>query len=285
MIRTENLTHIYMKDTPFQTEAIRDISIAIQPREIVTLAGPTGCGKSTLVQHFNALLRPTEGKVIVDGTDIGAKDVNLRELRQKVGLVFQYPEHQLFEETVYDDVAFGPRNSGFSKEEVDQSVRETMDFMELPFAMFRERSPFFLSGGEMRRVALAGVLAMKPKILILDEPTAGLDPKSRKRLLEKMVELRTVSGVTIILISHDVEEIASVSDRIIVMKEGRISFHGKTREVFSRPDDLKAAGILPPQYTELLHGLKSLDCDVIADIFTFEETLAEVLRFVGKGKV
>lgn len=283
IIETDELTHIYMKDTPFETVAISHITLSIDTGEVVSIVGPTGCGKTTLVQHFNGLLRPSTGKVIVDSVDITAKDADMRELRRKVGLVFQYPEHQLFEETVFDDVAFGPRNLGFSAEEIRDNVRESLEFMDLPFERIRQRSPFSLSGGEMRRVALAGVLAMKPKVLVLDEPTAGLDPESRKKLLRKIKELQKTGNTTIVIVSHEIEEIAEISDRITVLKEGHVLIQGGLKTVFSSPELLQSAGVLLPQYTNLMVELRKMGKNVREDVFTLEDAFEEAVRLIKEG--
>jgi energy-coupling factor transport system ATP-binding protein len=277
IIEIEELSHVYMRDTPFETKAINGVSLKIRNNEILSVVGPTGCGKSTLIQHLNGILKPSSGKVIVDGCDIWERGADLRKIRQKVGLVFQYPEHQLFEETVFDDVAFGPRNLGMAEGEVQESVKASLLFLDLPFDRIKERSPFSLSGGEMRRVALAGVLAMKPRVLVLDEPTAGLDPMGRRKLQNKIRELQKEQGTTIVLVSHAVEEIAEISDRIVVMKEGGILLEGEPGEVFSRHEELKSANLLLPQYTQLMRLLKEKGMDVRDDIYTLNAAKDEIL--------
>jgi energy-coupling factor transport system ATP-binding protein len=283
IIETLALSHIYMHDTPFEAVALTDVTLSVEAGEVVSVVGSTGSGKSTLVQHFNGLLRPTRGKVIVDSLDTSAKAVDMQKLRQKVGLVFQYPEHQLFEETVYADVAFGPKNMGFSLPDIDDAVRNALDFMELPFEKMKDRSPFSLSGGEMRRVALAGVLAMKPLVLVLDEPTAGLDPLGKSRLISRLMKLRDSQKITIILVSHAIEEVAEISDRIIVMKEGRADSMGSRREILSHNDKLRDAGIIVPQYTMLMQELRKRGTMVKENIFTIQEAEEEILSRLGRN--
>jgi len=278
VIETDNISHVYMRDTPFETKAIRGVTLRIRRNEILSIVGPTGCGKSTLIQHLNGILKPSSGKVRIDGRDIWEHNADLKKVRQKVGLVFQYPEHQLFEETVFDDVAFGPRNLGISEDEVYQSVRSAMLFLDLPFERMKERSPFSLSGGEMRRVALAGVLAMKPEVLVLDEPTAGLDPLGKKKLQNKIIELQKEQGTTIVLVSHAVEEIAEVSHRIVVMKEGEILLEGTPGLVFSKHDELKSSHLLLPQYTQLMRLINEKGMKVREDIYTLKDAHDEILE-------
>ncbi len=285
IIETADLSHIYMRDTPFETKAIKGISLGIRYNEILSIVGPTGCGKSTLIQHLNGILKPSSGKVSIDGQDIWERNVDLKKIRQKVGLVFQYPEHQLFEETVFDDVAFGPRNLGVSEGEVHQSVKAALLFLDLPFERIKERSPFSLSGGEMRRVALAGVLAMKPKVLVLDEPTAGLDPLGKKKLLNKIRELQKEHGTTIVLVSHAVEEIAEISHRIVVLKEGEILLQGTPGEVFSRHEELKSAHLMLPQYAQLMRLMNEKGMGVREDIYTLKDAHDEIVaRFKRRKK-
>ena len=283
IIQTGDLSHIYMRDTPFETVALRSVNLSIERGEVVGIVGPTGCGKSTLVQHFNGLLRPTSGTIIIDGMDITSKTVDLYELRRRVGLVFQYPEHQLFEETVYDDIAFGPRNMGFSQEEIRSAVKDSLEFMDLSYEKMKDRSPFSLSGGEMRRVALAGVLAMRPEILVLDEPTAGLDPLSRRKLIQKIRDLQKTLNTTIVIVSHEIEEIAEISHKVVVMKEGMVLLSGPLKEIFSSADALRSASIILPQYTMLMRQLKEIGKVVREDVLTIDEAFDEVLRLVRKG--
>lgn len=283
MIEVSNLTHIYMRDTPFEVKAVNKVSLKIESGEVIGIVGPTGCGKSTLIQHFNALLKPSSGKVIIDGIDISSKNVDLMELRKKVGLVFQYPEHQLFEENVFNDVAFGPKNLGFSIDEIEATVKESLEFMDLPYEKIKNRSPFFLSGGEMRRVALAGVLAMKPQVLVLDEPTAGLDPMGKKRLLEKLKQLQLSRKTTIIIVSHSMEEIVEICNRVIVMKSGEILLSGSLKEIFSKNQELQNANVLLPQYTKLMIRLKEEWSELREDVFTLDDSYNEIMNHFRKG--
>ncbi|HHY38785.1 MAG TPA: energy-coupling factor transporter ATPase, partial [Clostridia bacterium] len=237
-IVVEGLYHTYNPHTPLEVSALEDINLKIEDGEFIGIIGPTGSGKSTLIQHFNGLLLPTKGRVVVDGIEVGKKGTNLREIRRRVGLVFQYPEHQLFEETVYKDVAFGPKNLGLDDEEVALRVREAMRLVGLDES-FLDRSPFELSGGQMRRVAMAGILAMNPGTLVLDEPTAGLDPRGRDAVLGYIKELHAKKGTTIILVSHNMGEIARLAERIYVMDRGRVVLTGSPREVFMEEDLLR----------------------------------------------
>ncbi|MBF8984079.1 energy-coupling factor transporter ATPase [Lutibacter sp. B2] len=283
-IRIENLKHVYNKNTPFETIALDDVTIAIEKGEFIGLIGHTGSGKSTLVQHLNGILKPMSGKIIINGLDITDKKVKLREVRQKVGLVFQYPEHQLFEETVYKDVAFGPINLGLSEEEIDQRVKEAIEWVGLNFDEVKDKSPFELSGGQKRRVAIAGVVAMKPDVLILDEPTAGLDPKARDDILEQIKNLHDRYKMNIILVSHSMEDIARLVDRIVVMHKGKIALIGKPNEVFEKAEFLESLGLGIPQITTLMNRLKNLGIPVRNDIFTIEEAKKEILHWMGRKK-
>lgn len=253
----KELSHTYSAGTNLAAAALEDISFSVETGEIVGVIGPTGSGKSTLVQHLNGLLLPTSGKVEIDGVDLGrASRSELRLIRQKVGLVFQFPEQQLFEETVYDDVAFGPRNLGVVEPELDQRVRRAMGDVGLDFERLARRSPFGLSGGQMRRVAIAGVLAMQPEVLVLDEPTAGLDPAGRRGFLRLVRELRERLNLTVIIVSHHTEEIYQLVDRVIVLHQGRLFMDGPVREVFARVEELSGIGMGVPVVTEVLHGLQ-----------------------------
>ena len=245
-IRLERVSYTYQVGASRAVEALKDVSLEIEAGEFVGLIGPTGSGKSTLVQHFNGLLLPTEGKVFVDGVDLTKPDTELRGIRQKVGMVFQYPEHQLFGETVYEDVGFGPRNGGLSEEEIEERVRESLAYVGLDYGALRDRSPFELSGGQKRRVAIAGVLAMRPSVLILDEPTAGLDPKGRDEILDRVKALQEERGVTVVLVSHSMEDVARLVERIIVMEKGRVALDGTPTEVFRQAEQLKSMGLGVP---------------------------------------
>lgn len=278
----ENLTHIYNVGSPFETKALNNISLNIEKGEFIGLIGHTGSGKSTLIQHLNGLLKPSKGKIIVNGFDITKKDVLLREIRQKVGLVFQYPEHQLFEETVYKDVAFGPINLGLKEEDINVRVKEAIELVGLQFEEIKDRSPFELSGGQRRRVAIAGVVAMKPEVLILDEPTAGLDPRARDEILDQIKALHEKYNITIILVSHSMEDIARLVDRIIVMHKGSIALTGVPREVFCNIELLESIGLGVPQITYLMKKLKALGKPVREDIFTTEDAKKEILNLMRR---
>lgn len=282
-VRMEQVTHTYMQGGPFESTAILDIDLEIQDGEFVGLIGHTGSGKSTLIQHLNGLLKPTQGAVIVNDVRIEKNTKDLKVVRQQVGLVFQYPEHQLFEETVQLDIAFGPKNLGLSQEEISFRVREAAELVGLPFDEVKDRSPFELSGGQRRRVAIAGVLAMRPGMLILDEPTAGLDPRGRDEIFEEIKALHEKGGLTIILVSHSMEDVARLVQRIIVMNKGRIALTGTPREVFTHAEELKKMGLDVPQITNLMKALKDKGMDVPVDIYTVEQAKV-VLRQVLGGR-
>ncbi len=258
--------------------ALRDVNLIIEDGEFVGLIGHTGSGKSTLVQHLNGLLMPTSGKVYVDGVDLTDKHTSLRAIRQKVGMVFQYPEHQLFGETVYEDVAFGPRNAGLGEQEVEARVKEALGMVGLDYDALKDHSPFELSGGQKRRVAIAGVLAMRPAVLILDEPTAGLDPEGSADILGKIQALHRAGRVTVIMITHSMEDVARMATRLIVMEHGGVVFDGPPREVFAQVDRLKEMGLGVPQVTELMHELHSRGLPVQTNILTLDEAEAELVR-------
>lgn len=282
-IRIENLNHIYGRGTPFEKLALENISLEIQSGDFVGLIGHTGSGKSTLVQHINGLLKPSSGNIVVDGVDIREKGVDMKSVRQKVGLVFQYPEHQLFEETIYKDIAFGPKNLDLSEAEVDERVREAMDMVDLDFEEYRNRSPFELSGGQKRRVAIAGVLAMKPTTLILDEPTAGLDPRGRDELLSQLKRLNTMEDrMTIILVSHSMDDIAELVDNIVLMNRGKIGMVGRPSEIFKRVDEVESFGLSAPQVTYLMKALKVKYPDIDDEIYRIEDAKQEILRYLGE---
>lgn len=269
-ITLEHLSHTYQAGSPFQATAIKDISLEILDGELLALIGHTGSGKSTLAQHLNGLLQPTQGRVLLDGRDINAKETDKRAVRFQVGLVFQYPEQQLFEESVKKDIAFGPRNMGLSEQEIDSRVREAMDRIGLPYDEIAEKSPFELSGGQMRRVALAGVLAMKPRILVLDEPTAGLDPRARDFLLKDVEALHRV-GTTVVMISHSMDDVARLATRIAVLEKGGLDMVGSPQEVFSQVERLTRMGLDVPQASKLRYmllqdGLELPDCYLLDDL-------------------
>jgi energy-coupling factor transport system ATP-binding protein len=282
-IKIENLTHIYMPKTPFEKKAIDDVSIEIKQGEFVALIGHTGSGKSTLIQHINGLLKPTSGRIIIDDIDITKKNTKLTNIRKKVGLVFQYPEYQLFEETIEKDISFGPQNLGLDNDEINKRVRRAMNIVGLDYDEYKDKSPFEISGGQKRRVAIAGVVAMEPKVLILDEPTAGLDPKGRDDILSKIVELYNEYNMTIILVSHSMEDVAKVAKRVVVMDRGKCILDGKPEEIFREIEILESVGLAVPQVTYLIRELRSKGFDVSQDIFTIEEAKQELLRIFKKS--
>ncbi len=281
-IKIENLTHVYMKGTTFEHTAIDDVSFELQDGEFVGLIGHTGSGKSTFIQHLNGLLKPSSGKIFIDDVEVGAKGVSMKQVRQKVGLVFQYPEHQLFEETVYKDVAFGPKNLGLSETEVNQRVKDAIELVGLKYESIKDISPFELSGGQKRRVAIAGVLAMQPKVLILDEPTAGLDPKGRDEILAQIKQLHKSKGITVILVSHSMEDIANLVDKVIVMSKGKVIFMDTPRNVFKEVDTLERIGLGAPQITYLTRALRSKGFN-ISECISVEEAKKELLHLL-RGK-
>lgn len=277
VIRTENLTHIYNKGTPFQMAAIDNVNIEIEKGELVGIIGHTGSGKSTLIQHLNGLLKPESGKIFLDGEDIWADKSKIRNVRFKVGLCFQYPEYQLFEETVYKDIAFGPTNMGLSETEIDKRVREAANFVGLKDE-YLEKSPFDLSGGEKRRAAIAGVMAMQPEVLIMDEPTAGLDPKGRDRILSMLKEYREKTGSTVLLVSHSMEDVAKLATKVLVMNNSHAVMYGSVSEVYSRGKELSEMGLNVPQITKVFMGLKAKGFNVNDGIYTIEQGLNEIIR-------
>lgn len=277
VIRTENLTHIYNKGTPFQMAAIDNVNIEIEKGELVGVIGHTGSGKSTLIQHLNGLLKPESGKIYLDGEDIWADKSKIRNVRFKVGLCFQYPEYQLFEETVYKDIAFGPTNMGLSETEIDKRVREAANFVGLKDEHL-EKSPFDLSGGEKRRAAIAGVMAMQPEVLIMDEPTAGLDPKGRDRILSMLKEYREETGSTVLLVSHSMEDVAKLATKVLVMNNSHAVMYGSVSEAYSRGKELSEMGLNVPQITRVFMGLKAKGFNVNDGIYTIEQGLKEIIR-------
>lgn len=280
-IKIEHMSHTYQPGSPFKSDALEDIDFTIEDGELLALIGHTGSGKSTLAQHLNGLLTPTSGRVLVDGEDINEKGVSRKALRQKVGLLFQYAEYQLFEETVYKDIAFGPKNQGLSGDALDKRVREAFARVHLPEDTL-EKSPFELSGGQMRRVALAGVVAMQPRVLVLDEPIAGLDPKGRDELMDVIRELHE-SGVTIVLISHNMDDVARVATRVAVLEKGKLKMLGTPREIFSRGDELEKMHLDVPQTIQLCMKLRAGGLDV-PDCLTHEELAAAIASAVKGGR-
>ena len=279
----EEVNYIYQPGSPHEVKALENINLVINEGEFVGLIGHTGSGKSTLVQHFNGLLKPTTGKVIVDGCEISARKANLKEIRKKVGLVFQYPEHQLFEETVFEDIAFGPKNLGLSSKQVEQRVKKALKMVHLDDEKYYSASPFTLSGGEKRRVAIAGVLAIEPKYLILDEPTAGLDPRGRDEILKQVQELHE-QGMTVILVSHSMDDVARLTQRLVVMHEGAIVFDEETRKVFAHYERLQEMGLDIPTVTKLMFRLKHKGWSVRQDVLTVEEAQQEILQALKEEK-
>ncbi len=284
MINVEDVNYVYQPGTPFEKQALSDINLEIPNGSITAIIGRTGSGKSTLVQLFNALIRPTSGRITINGTDITAKNADLRAMRFKVGLVFQYPEYQLFEETVFADVAFGPKNMGLSDEETERRVKNAMKLAGLD-EKYEKRSPFELSGGEKRRAAIAGVLAMSPEILILDEPAAGLDPAGRDGIFALIRELHLKNPeMIVIIISHSMEDVAEIADNIAVMNNGRIIMHGTVSEVFSQKELLSQIGLDVPQITQLAEKLRILGYPLPPDIYTVESAAAALKKLIGGGK-
>lgn len=280
-IVVEKLTHTYMPGSPFQATAIHDVSLTIEDGSFIGLIGHTGSGKSTLIQHLNGLLRPTSGRVLVDGKDLFAKDTDKREVRRKVGLVFQYPENQLFEETVAADIAFGPKNLGLSQAEIDERVRDACRQVQIDYETLRERSVFELSGGQMRRVAIAGVLAMQPGTLILDEPCAGLDPRGRDEILGLIRGLHEERGTTVVMVSHSMDDVAALVGRVVVMNKGTIVMDGTPREIFMRGEELRAMGLDVPEAAQLAARLREKGFDVPGDAYLLGELLDAIKRIVG----
>lgn len=276
-VKTENLEYTYMAGTPYAKTAISDINIEINSGEFVGLIGHTGSGKSTLIQHLNGLIKPTSGRVLVDGKDINSKEVSLRQLRFKIGLVFQYPEYQLFDETVLDDISFGPKNLGLCEAEAHVRAREAMELVGLSPSL-EKKSPLELSGGQKRRVAIAGVLAMKPELLILDEPAAGLDPKGRNEILSRIKDLHENGHMSILLVSHSMEDIAKMAQRVLIIKGGRIAREGTPDEIFGLGDELKSYGLDVPQITKLMDKLKASGLSLSKNIFTVSKAEEELLK-------
>ena len=285
VIRSENLTYTYSQGTPFEKTAVKDVNIEIEEGELVGIIGHTGSGKSTLIQHLNGLIKPTSGKIFIDGVDIHDKDIKLRDVRFKVGLVFQYPEYQIFEETVYKDIAFGPTNMGLDEGEIDKRVRETAKLVGIDDSLLN-KSPFELSGGQKRRVAIAGVMAMRPKVLILDEPTAGLDPRGREMILGQIKHYHEETGSTVLLVSHSMEDVARFAQKILVMNKGEVFCYDTPPAVFARADEIAAIGLSVPQITKVFSMLRSRGIDIRGDVYTIEfamKTINEYLAAKGKA--
>ena len=277
ILKTENLTYVYSQGTPFEKTAVNNVSIEIEKGEFTGIIGHTGSGKSTLIQHFNGLLKPTSGRIYLDGQDIWEDKSKIRQVRFRVGLVFQYPEYQLFEETVAKDIAFGPKNIGLSEEEINQRVREAMELVGLA-PETAEKSPFELSGGQKRRAAVAGVIAMRPQTLVLDEPIAGLDPKGRREMLELISNYRVKAGATIILVSHNMDDVAQAASRVIVMSGGEIKKDGTPREIFKDVEGMQALSLDVPQAALLAHELIKRGMDIRGDIISPGELIEELKK-------
>lgn len=283
ILETENLTHYYENGMAGAVAAIEDINVKFEKGEIVGIIGHTGSGKSTLLQHLNGLLKPDSGRVLLDGEDINKDKRTLRAARFKVGLCFQYPEYQLFEETVYKDISFGPKNMGLDGDETDRRVRRAAEFVGLSEEHLK-KSPFDLSGGEKRRAAIAGVMAMEPEVLILDEPTAGLDPRGREIILSLVRTYREQTGSTVILVSHSMEDVAETADRVLVLNRSRVAMFGTVPEVYSRTDELEEMGLSVPQITKIFRALHDRGFDVSPSVFTVSQGADELIRyFEGRG--
>lgn len=284
LIELKDVSHYYSKGSHYEVKALDSVNLQINEGEFVAIIGHTGSGKSTLIQNFNGLIEPTEGDVIVEGQSLKDPKTVKAKIRQKVGLVFQYPEHQLFEETVAKDIAFGPLNLGFSKEETEKLVKDTMERVGLDYEKYKDQSPMALSGGEKRRVAIAGVLVMQPKVLVLDEPTAGLDPMGRKEILDEIKEIYETLGITVILVSHSMDDVAELVDRIIVMKGGRVFMDGKPKEIFRHEDELVSIGLGVPQITSFMKAMKAKGCNVDTDIINIEDAKIEIENYLRRRK-
>lgn len=285
-IQVENLKHIYDKGLPTQSVALENISFRVDDGQLLGIIGHTGSGKSTLLQHLNGLLKPEEGAIIVGGVDITKPNVSMVDIRKRIGLVFQYPEYQLFEETVAKDVAFGPRNLGLNEEEIEERVKEAIELVGLDYEAIKDRSPFELSGGQKRRVAIAGVISMRPEVLILDEPTAGLDPKAHKDILAMVEEVHRRTGNITILVSHNMADIARLSDKILVIDSGRLVTLGTPKEVFSHRDELSRIGLDLPPITQITEALRERGMDIKETILSVEEAAEEIAKYLKtEGKI
>lgn len=282
VLETQNLTFVYSPGTPFEKTAMADVSLSIEEGDFIGVIGHTGSGKSTLVQHLNGLLKPTSGKVLLEGRDIWAEPGKIRDVRFQVGMVFQYPEHQLFEDTTYKDIAFGPKNMGLSRDEIDMRVRRAAAFVGLKEELL-EKSPFELSGGEKRRAAIAGVMAMEPRVLILDEPTAGLDPKGRDMILEQIRAYKEENDTTVLLVSHSMEDVARVAKRVLVMNGGQIAMFAPTAEVFSRAEELESIGLSIPAVTKVFMRLREQGYPVGDNVYTVGQAEQRLLSLLKGG--
>ena len=282
VLETQNLSFVYSPGTPFEKTAMADVSLSVEEGDFVGVIGHTGSGKSTLVQHLNGLLKPTSGKVLLEGRDIWAEPKKIRDVRFQVGMVFQYPEHQLFEDTTYKDIAFGPKNMGLSEDEIDARVRRAAAFVGLKEELL-DKSPFELSGGEKRRAAIAGVMAMEPRVLILDEPTAGLDPRGRDMILEQIGAYKEENDTTVLLVSHSMEDVARTAKKVLVMNGGRIAMYAPTAEVFSRAEELEAIGLSIPAVTKVFMRLREKGYPVGDNVYTVGQAEQRLLPLLIGG--
>ena len=284
-IELKHVTYTYMPQTPFERMALQDVSLTIEEGSFTAIAGHTGSGKSTLVQHLNGILKPTGGQVLVDGADLAAKGKDALAARRKVGMVFQYPEHQLFEETVALDIAFGPKNLELPAAEIEQRVRQAMEFVNLDYETYKDRSPFQLSGGQMRRAAIAGVIALKPKYLVLDEPTAGLDPRGREDLLQRIMQLHKKEKITIVFVSHNMDDIARTADRVVFMDQGKVLLDEAPAKAFFAEQEIAQAGLAAPQMVTLLTKLREKGLAVDPAAFTMEDGVAHIMKALREAKL
>lgn len=279
LIELRNVSVTYGLNTPYEVKALTDVSLSIEGADFVGIIGPTGSGKSTLIQLMNGLIKPDKGEVLVEGSSLsGLKGSQLKKVRSKVGLVFQYPENQVFEETVEREIAFGPKNLGLGREEIEARVVKAMDYVGMDYNDFKDRSPFGLSGGQLRRIAIASILAMDPQVLILDEPTAGMDPRSRRDILDRIAALHKEQGITVVLVSHNMEDIARLTNKIFVLDKGRLVLEGTPKEVFSKPEQVRSLGLEVPTMTDLMAKLYARGVPVRTDIFTEPEARDELLK-------
>lgn len=283
-LEVKNLSHYYGLGTPFKTDAVHNVSFSAEKGEIIGIIGHTGSGKSTLIQHLNGLLKADEGQVLIDGKDIWENPKEINNIRFRVGMVFQYPEHQLFDETVYKDIAFGPTNMNLSADEIDNAVRYSASLVGIG-EEFYEKSPLELSGGEMRRVAIAGVIAMRPEILVLDEPTAGLDPAGRELLISRIIEYRDTTKATVFIVSHSMEDIARISDKVLVMNRGELAMFDKTEKVFSNSETLENIGLNVPQVTKIMSKLKENGININGDVLTVDGAVNAILALKNGGAI
>lgn len=283
LIELQNVSYVYSKGSPYEKTALDNINLKINEGEFLAVIGHTGSGKSTLVQHFNGLISPTSGKILVEGEDISNLK-NYSSIRQKIGIVFQYAENQLFEDTVYEDIAFGPKNMGYSEAEIERNVKKAMNIVKLDYEKYKDINPYFLSGGEKRRAAVAGVLVMNPKVLVLDEPAAGLDPAGREEILSEIKKFREELNITVIIVSHSMEEVAKLVDRVVVMNDGKIIMDGTPVEIFRREDELIKVGLNIPQVTKIMRELKKRGANVDSDAITIEQAKNSIEKYLKEVK-